>query len=73
MVVLTAAFLHAWWNFLIRSNTDKVLAMIAMTMGHAPLAILSISYFGLPGMETLPFLIASAVLHVGYGSTRGAG
>jgi uncharacterized membrane protein len=66
MVVLTAAFLHAWWNFLIRSNTDKVLAMIAMTMGHAPLAILSISYFGLPGMETLPFLIASAVLHVGY-------
>ena len=66
MVVLTAAFLHAWWNFLVRSNTDKVLAMIAMTMGHAPLAILSISYFGLPGMETLPFLIASAVLHVGY-------
>jgi drug/metabolite transporter (DMT)-like permease len=66
MVVLSAAFLHAWWNFLVRSNTDKILAMIAMTIGHAPLAILGIIYFGLPGRESLPFLIASAVLHVGY-------
>lgn len=66
MVVLSAAFLHAWWNFLVRSNTDKILAMIAMTIGHAPLAILGMIYFGLPGWESLPFLIASAVLHVGY-------
>lgn len=66
LVVLSAAFLHAWWNFLIRSNTDKVLAMIAMTMGHAPLAILGVIYFGFPGYESVPFLIASATLHVGY-------
>jgi drug/metabolite transporter (DMT)-like permease len=58
--------LHAWWNFLVRSNADKVLAMIAMTAGHMPMAIFGIIYFGLPGRETLPYLLASAVLHVGY-------
>ena len=64
--VLSAAMLHAWWNFLVRSNTDKVLAMIAMTAGHMPMAIFGIIYLGLPGREALPYLLASAVLHVGY-------
>ena len=39
--------------------------MIAMTIGHAPLAILGMIYFAFR-WESLPFLIASAVLHVGY-------
>ena len=51
VAVLGAALLHAWWNFLIRSNQDKHLAMIAMTIGHAPIAVLSLMVFGLP-----PFL-----------------
>ena len=66
VAVLGAALLHAWWNFLIRSNQDKHLAMIAMTIGHAPIAVLSLMVFGLPPLSSLPYLLISGTLHLGY-------
>ena len=66
--ILFAAFLHAFWNFLVRGGDDKILAMAAIVFGHAPLAFLGLLIVGFPEKEALPYIIASSVLHVGYQS-----
>ena len=65
-VVLGAAFLHALWNFQVRGTEDKALGMAAVVFGHLPLAITGLAYAGLPPAAAWPYLIASAVLHLGY-------
>ena len=48
LAVLAAAFLHAFWNFLLKENNDKALSMYAVTLGHMPLALIGMAYVGLP-------------------------
>ena len=64
-VVLGAAFLHAFWNFQVRGSEDKALGMAAVVFGHLPLAILGLAFVGLPISGSWPYIIASAVLHLG--------
>ena len=66
LVVLGAAFLHAFWNFQVRSTEDKALGMAAVMFGHLPLAIIGLAYVGLPPMGAWPYVFVSAVLHLGY-------
>lgn len=66
LAVLTAAFLHALWNFLLRRSTDKFLAMSAVTLGHVPPGIIGLVYAGPAAAESLGFVIMGAVLHTGY-------
>ena len=64
--VLGAAFLHAFWNFQVRGTEDKALGMAAVMFGHLPLAIIGLAFVGLPVSGSWPYVIASAVLHLGY-------
>lgn len=66
LVVLGAAFLHAFWNFLVRGTEDKALGMAAVMFGHLPLAIIGLCYTGLPSLTSVPYIIVSALLHLGY-------
>ena len=66
LVVLGAAFLHAFWNFQVRSTEDKALGMAAVMFGHLPLAIIGLTYVGLPPAEAWQYVFVSAVLHLGY-------
>ena len=66
LVVLGAAFLHAFWNFQVRGTDDKVLGMAAVMFGHLPLAIIGVAFVGLPPTGAWPYVFASAVLHLGY-------
>ena len=66
LVVLGAAFLHAFWNFLVRGTHDKALGMAAVMFGHLPLAFIGLFYAGLPPEGAWPYVMASAVLHLGY-------
>ena len=51
LVVLGAAFLHAFWNFQVRSTEDKALGMAAVMFGHLPLAIIGLArYYLLRGL-----------------------
>jgi drug/metabolite transporter (DMT)-like permease len=65
-VVLGAAFLHAFWNFQVRGTEDKALGMAAVMFGHLPLAITGLIYVGLPNSGSWPYVIVSAMLHLGY-------
>lgn len=66
VVVLGAAFLHAFWNFQVRGTEDKALGMAAVMFGHLPLAIIGLAYVGLPPSEAWQYVFISAVLHLGY-------
>lgn len=64
--VLLAALLHACWNALVKSGSDKHLAMAAVTLGHVPVAIAVLAVSPMPAPESLPWLAASMMLHMGY-------
>lgn len=66
VVVLLAAFLHAFWNFQVRGSDDKALGIGAIMIGHLPLAIAGLLFVGLPPVSSWPYLLGSAVFHLGY-------
>ena len=65
-VVLLAALLHAAWNFFVKRTDDKHLSMSAVVLGHAPFALAALVFAPLPRSESLPYIVASAMLHTGY-------
>ena len=66
LAVLFAAFLHAFWNFLLKGNSDKALAMCAVTLGHTPFCVAGIFYSGFPDIQALFYILGGALLHSGY-------
>jgi drug/metabolite transporter (DMT)-like permease len=66
IIVLFAALLHASWNFLVKGSRDKRLGMSAVVLGHTPFALVALLFAPLPSLESLPYIVGGAVLHVGY-------
>ena len=64
--VIFAAVLHAAWNAVVKTAADKTLSMTALVIGHAPLALLTMPFVPLPGVESWPFIVLSILLHCGY-------
>ena len=65
-VILLATIMHAIWNAMVKHHSDKAIAVLAIVLGHIPLALICVLYFPLPGRESLPYIIASVVAHQGY-------
>ena len=65
-VILLATILHAIWNAMVKHHPDKAIAVLAIVLGHIPLALICIFYFPLPGKESLPYIVASVLAHQGY-------
>lgn len=66
LAVLFAALLHASWNALVKSNSDTVVSMAAITLGHAPLAVIALPFVAAPAQESWPIMAVSVVVHVIY-------
>ena len=66
LLVILAAFLHAVWNALVKNEENKYLAVTAIVLGHVPASILIILLTPAPSVESIPFIILSALLHIGY-------
>ena len=66
IIILLATVMHAIWNAMVKHHPDKVIAVLAIVLGHIPLSLLCIIYFPLPGKEALPYIIASVIAHQGY-------
>ena len=66
VAVLGAAVLHALWNSLVKSASDKFLssAVIAVWCGVAALAAALV--LPRPADAAMPFIVASAVIHIVY-------
>jgi len=66
LAVILAAFLHATWNAMVKNEENKYLAVTAIVLGHVPASVFIILLTPIPSVESIPFIILSALLHNGY-------
>lgn len=66
LAVLAAAVMHAGWNVLVKLKLDRFLSLclIQTIMGFMGLVMLLV--FPAPSLASLPYALASGVLHLGY-------
>jgi hypothetical protein len=66
VLVLSAAFLHASWNALLRGGADRTQSMLIMnvTVGIAGLAMMAA--VGLPSSASAIYVFASGLIHLVY-------
>lgn len=64
--VLTAAFLHAAWNAMVKGGADKRVTMAAVMLGHIPIAAVVLLFVPTPAVESLPWMAAGILAHLGY-------
>jgi len=65
-IVLLGALLHASWNALVKSSTDKTLDTALIHVLCSLLALPVCLYVGPPPPESWPYILCSLVVHVGY-------
>jgi len=66
LAVLFGALLHASWNVMVKSSTDKSLDTALINLLASFLAIPLVVWFGWPPPQAWPFIAASIVIHIGY-------
>lgn len=66
LVVLLAAFLHAFWNAAIKAGEDKLGGMVAVVVGHALPALVVLPFVPAPQASSFGWLGAGIALHLGY-------
>lgn len=64
--VLFGALLHASWNALVKSSTDKSLDMAVIHVIGSLLAIPLVALVGWPSAAAWPFILTSVTIHIAY-------
>ncbi len=65
-MVLLGALLHASWNAIVKSSSDKTLDTALIHVLCSLLALPVCLYVGPPPAESWPYILGSLVVHVGY-------
>jgi len=65
-LVLCAALLHASWNALLKSGSDRLRGITLMTLASGVAAAPMTMVLPLPASAAWPYVALSALLHVGY-------
>lgn len=66
LAVLFGALLHASWNAMVKSSSDKSLDTALINLLASFIAIPMVWWFGWPPVRVWPFIAASIVIHIGY-------
>jgi drug/metabolite transporter (DMT)-like permease len=66
LAVLCSALLHASWNSFVKGSGRKDLATFSLVLAHVPFAGLAVMASPMPDVASLGYLVAGAMLHVGY-------
>jgi drug/metabolite transporter (DMT)-like permease len=64
--VLFGAVLHAAWNVLVKSGGDKLLDVALLAGASAVVSGMMLPFLPLPAPESWPYIVASALVEVGY-------
>ena len=64
--VLAAAALHALWNSLVKSADDKFLSSAVVAIWCGAVALLAALVLPRPAGAAMPFIVASAIIHIVY-------
>jgi len=67
--VLLGALLHAAWNTIVKSSYDKALDNALLTFFGGIISLPLLLWLGLPPREAWPWIISSAIVHIGYYAT----
>lgn len=65
-LVLAAAFLHAFWNALIKGASDRALTMGMINFGHGVLGLVMVLVYLPPAPQSWPFIGGSTFIHFFY-------
>jgi len=65
-VVLFAASLHAIWNAVVKSGSNKLLTTVLVTTWATLIAAVCLPFLPAPSRESWPFIAASTLLQIGY-------
>ena len=65
-LVLFGAALHATWNALVKSGTDKSLDAAMVSLGGGMVGLAFLAFVPLPHPDAWPFILTSAVLQFAY-------
>jgi drug/metabolite transporter (DMT)-like permease len=65
-IVLFAAVLHAVWNAIVKSGSDKLLMTILVVSSSGAVAALILPFLARPAAASWPFLLASMVFQIIY-------
>lgn len=65
-IVLFAALLHASWNALLKGGSDRLWSMTIMGIATSLACAALLPFLPVPHRASWPYLIGSAMLHVGY-------
>lgn len=65
-IVLVAAALHAGWNTLVKSGSDKLVSTTLVAAGGGVIGLVALPFAASIESAAIPYLIASALIHVGY-------
>jgi drug/metabolite transporter (DMT)-like permease len=68
LAVLFAAFCHASWNALIRMRGDKLISITLLVSAAGLIAVPGLFVFPIVPLAARPYLVTSALVHVGYNS-----
>lgn len=66
LAVLAAAFLHALWNALIKVGSDKMAAMVVLSVMEVPIGLAVALSRPWPPAEVWPYVIAAGCTHFAY-------
>ena len=66
VAVLFGTLLHAGWNTIVKAGSDKLITTTMVAAGCGLIAVPMLPFAPLPAWESVPYLIASAIIHVGY-------
>jgi drug/metabolite transporter (DMT)-like permease len=66
VLVLSAAFLHASWNALLRGGADRTQSMLVMNVTVGVIGVAMMAFAGLPSLASAPYVFASGLIHLIY-------
>jgi drug/metabolite transporter (DMT)-like permease len=66
VLVLSAAFLHASWNALLRGGADRTQSMLVMNITLGVTGVTMMAWAGLPSAASAGYVFASGLIHLIY-------
>ena len=66
LAVLGAAVMHAGWNAIVKTGSDRFASILLLSMVQGAMALVLLPFFAPPLAASWPWLAASALLHIGY-------
>jgi drug/metabolite transporter (DMT)-like permease len=66
LLVLSAAFMHASWNALLRGGADRAQSMLIMNVTVGVIGLAMMAFAGLPSAACAVYVVASGFIHLVY-------